>query len=130
MRKVIAVDFDGCLCDNKWPQIGPPNMNVINAALMEQAQGAALILWTCRTGKLLEAAVEFCKQYGLYFDAVNENLPERITEYGGDCRKISADEYWDDRAVLRDAGNPVILPAQVLKHRTPTTREKRLKRID
>ena len=37
---------------------------------------------------------------GLYFDAVNANLPERIAYFGGDCRKISADEYWDDRAVV------------------------------
>ena len=31
-------------------------------------------------------------------DAVNENLPERIEFFGGDCRKVGADVYIDDRA--------------------------------
>lgn len=28
-RKIIAIDFDGCLCENDWPRIGAPNWNVI-----------------------------------------------------------------------------------------------------
>lgn len=104
MRKVIAIDFDGTLCENAWPEIGAPKRDVINRALAEQEAGAALILWTCREGDLLEEAVFACRTWGLYFDAVNENLPERTAEYGNDCRKIGADEYWDDRAVpLRHA---------------------------
>ena len=31
------------------------------------------------------------------FDAVNENLPERIALYNNDCRKIGADYYIDDK---------------------------------
>lgn len=26
---IIAVDFDGTLCENKWPEIGMPNEEVI-----------------------------------------------------------------------------------------------------
>ena len=37
--------------------------------------------------------------HGLRFDAVNENLPENIEFFGNDCRKVWANEYWDDRAV-------------------------------
>ena len=99
MRKAIAIDFDGCLCEDGWPGIGRPNPAVIEAALHEQRKGAALILWTCRSGPLLDDAVRFCRKYGLEFDAVTENLPERIERYGTDCRKISADEYWDDHAL-------------------------------
>lgn len=99
MRKAIAVDFDGCLCEEAWPEIGAPHMDVINAAIAEQRNGAALILWTCRTGELLDKAVLWCKEHGLVFDAVNENLPERLEHYGSESRKVSADEYWDDRAV-------------------------------
>ncbi len=99
MRKAIAIDFDGCLCENTWPGIGSPNMEVIHAALREKEKGAALILWTCREGAKLKAALIFCENLGLTFDAVNANLPERIDFYGSDCRKIGADEYWDDRAV-------------------------------
>lgn len=58
MRKVIAVDFDGTLFENAWPGIGAPRANVIAAALREQQNGAALILWTCRTGEALRAALQ------------------------------------------------------------------------
>lgn len=99
MTKVIAVDFDGTLCENKYPEIGEPNWLVIFAAKAEQEKGAKLILWTCRAGKELAEAVEVAGCWGLTFDAINENLPERIEQYGNDPRKIGADEYWDDRAV-------------------------------
>lgn len=100
MRKIIAIDFDGCLVENRWPEIGEPKQDVINAALREQKNGAALILWTCRTGRRLSEAVTFCHALGLDFDAVNDNLPELVETYGGsNCRKVVATEYWDDRAV-------------------------------
>lgn len=116
MRKAIAIDFDGCLCDNAWPDIGAPHMDVINAAIAEQENGAALILWTCRVGGLLEAAVDWCSSFGLEFDAVNENLPERISAYGNNCRKVNADEYWDDLAVRMPAlPNDPLTPEELLE---------------
>lgn len=60
MKKAIAIDFDGCLCQNAYPGIGSPNWPVINKALAEQDDGAGLILWTCREGKLLQDAVMAC----------------------------------------------------------------------
>ena len=56
-------------------------------------------MWTNREGDLLEAAVEWCKEYGLTFDTINANLPEMIALYHNDCRKINADIYIDDKAV-------------------------------
>lgn len=100
MRKAIAIDFDGCLCENAWPEIGAPNMDVINAARQEKEKGSALILWTCRAGERLGEAVAWCAGFGLVFDAVNANLPERIEHYQTESRKVSADEYWDDAAVV------------------------------
>lgn len=99
MRKVIAIDFDGTLCLNKWPGIGEEKRGVVEMAKREREAGAAPILWTCRGGEQLAEAVAWCRARGLEFDAVNENLPERVALYGGDPRKISADEYWEDRAV-------------------------------
>ena len=29
MKRVIAVDFDGTLCENKYPKIGEPNRELI-----------------------------------------------------------------------------------------------------
>ena len=95
----IAIDFDGTLCEDAWPDIGKPRTEVIQAAKNHKEHGHKLILWTCREGEMLDAALEWCKGYWLEFDAVNANLPERIEAYRNDCRKISADEYWDDKTV-------------------------------
>ena len=95
--KIYAVDFDGTLCDDAWPEIGEPHHDVIDHFKSLREQGHKLILWTCREGKMLSQAIGWCAYHGLYFDAHNANLSERITEYGRDCRKISADYYCDDR---------------------------------
>ena len=97
--KIIAVDFDGCLAVNKWPEVGEPIWKNINRLKEEQANGTKVILWTNRVGEPLEKAVGFCKEHDIHLDAVNENLPEIVEAFGGDCRKVFANEYWDDRAV-------------------------------
>ena len=45
----------------------------------------------------------WCAARGIAFDAVNENLPEIVERFGGDTRKVFADEYLDDKAVLPDS---------------------------
>lgn len=97
--KVIAVDFDGTLCKNRWPNIGEAYNEVINECIRRQAEGDKIILWTCRSGALLDDALLWCLNRGLKFDAVNDNLAENIEKYGNNCRKVWADEYWDDKAV-------------------------------
>ncbi len=99
--RVIAIDFDGCLCADRWPEIGAPHMDTINDAIAERAAGTKLILWTCRVGKLVDDAVVWCARHGLCFDAVNDNVQEIKDKYGTESRKVSADEYWDDRARLK-----------------------------
>lgn len=99
MSRTIAVDFDGVLCVDMWPEIGPAHMDVIEALKERQAGGDRLILWTCRCGPKLVEACAWCREHGLYFDAVNSNLPENIERYQNDCRKVFADEYWDDKAM-------------------------------
>lgn len=99
--RIIAIDFDGCLCKNKWPEIGTENKETIRRAQEERMAGSKLILWTCRRGVQLEEAVTWCKERGLVFDAVNEPVPEMIEQYGKEfSRKVYATEYWDDRAVV------------------------------
>lgn len=97
--KIIAVDFDGTLCGNKWPEIGEANEELIDYLRDRQKNGDKLILWTCRVGDMLQKAVEWCKEKELVFDAINENLPEIIKNFGSDTRKIFANEYIDDRNI-------------------------------
>ena len=99
-NKIIAVDFDGTLCESKYPEIGAPRTDVIERLLQEQREGALVILWTCRRGEDLAAAVYWCAERGIVFEAINENLISIVKKFGGDPRKIYADEYWDDRAVI------------------------------
>lgn len=103
--RVIAVDFDGTLCDNRWPEIGKANRHIINLLIRHQAEGGKVILWTCRCGEMLDQAVMWCMNHGLRFDAINDNLPENIALYGNNCRKVWADEYWDDKSVIVYAGD-------------------------
>lgn len=99
LRKAIAIDFDGCICTNKYPEIGEPNWNVINKAKAEKRKGAGLILWTCREGDLLQEAIKACIEWGLLFDEFNDSLPDWKQAWGNNPRKVGATEYWDDRAV-------------------------------
>lgn len=100
MRKAIAIDFDGCICTDAFPEIGVPNYVVIARALQERRRnGAGLILWTCREGQLLQDAVDACRKWGLTFDAINESLPDWIEAFGTRPRKVGASEYWDDKAI-------------------------------
>ena len=96
---IIAVDFDGTLCEQCWPEIGKPNIRLIGELIYRKSMGDKLILWTCRAGEQLENAVKWCKEYGLVFDSVNDNLPEIVNLYGSNSRKITADIYIDDRSM-------------------------------
>lgn len=102
----IAVDFDGTLVEHEYPDIGKEKLFAFETLRQLQKKGHQLILWTIRTGKELDDAIEFCKKRGIEFYAVNRNFPEE--EYEGDQpRKILADIYIDDRNLggLPDWGN-------------------------
>ena len=99
---IIAVDFDGTLCENKYPDIGEPNTALIQYLIYHQQCGDKIILWTCRKNKPLDNAVQWCKEQGLEFDEVNNNLLEIVNAWGEDTRKICADIYIDDRAYRPD----------------------------
>ena len=103
--RCVAVDFDGTLFEEDYPNIGAPLLRTIEYVKKLKAAGIELILYTNREGKLLEEALSACKEYGIEFDAVNENLKCRTEMYGNDCRKIGADMYIDDKAI-----NPNIDP--------------------
>ena len=96
---IIAIDFDGTLVEDKFPNIGEKRDWVWTRALAAKKAGKKLILWTSRDHNNLEEAVAFCKNEGLEFDAVNENLKEVRALFNNDTRKVYANEYWDDKAI-------------------------------
>lgn len=102
---ILAVDFDGTLVSNKFPEIGEPDWIISGAVKAYREMGWKLILWTCRTDKMLQNAVDFCRNVlNLEFDAVNQNLPEVQEFYGGDTRKVYANMYLDDRSAALFVG--------------------------
>lgn len=95
---ILAVDFDGTLVENEFPGIGQPDHVIAEAVRAYQKIGWKIILWTCRTDEMLQAAVDFCANVlDIRFDAVNDNLPEVKQYFGGNTRKVFANLYWDDR---------------------------------
>lgn len=97
-HRIIGVDFDGTLAISKgtYPEITGEITEIIDYVTEEQAKGAYLILITMREGKELEDAVTWCKQRGLVFDAVNDNLDFRKEFFQNNPRKIFCTEYIDD----------------------------------
>ncbi len=98
---IFGVDFDGTISFGEWPECGPPNRRLIKYLNKRKEKGDKLILWTCREGEDLENAVRFCRDNGLEFDAVNDNIPETIAKYRNNSRKITCDYYIDDRMLKR-----------------------------
>ncbi|MDD6307715.1 MAG: hypothetical protein PUA75_12435 [Clostridiales bacterium] len=96
--QIIAVDFDGTLCIDSYPNIGFPNLPLIFLLKQMKAQDKKIILWTCRCGRYLAEAVNWCENFGLEFDAVNDNVEEIVKKYGSNSRKIYADVYIDDKS--------------------------------
>ena len=94
--KIYAIDFDGTIVTNAWPNIGKPNMELIKFIKEIQAKGDKWILWTMRSGSQLVDAIQYCSAHDLVPDAVNDNLPELIRAYNNNPRKVYADYYIDD----------------------------------
>ena len=96
---IYAVDFDGTLCEDAWPDIGKPNYMLIQILKALRKKGDKVILWTCRMDDRLDEAIAWCKEQDLEFDTVNENLPEIIGQFGTESRKVFADVYIDDKVI-------------------------------
>ena len=93
---IIAVDFDGTIVEHKYPAIGGELLFAFATLKELQKQGHKLILWTYRSGKELTEAVEYCKQNGIEFYAVNKSYPEEVYD-DSISRKVNAEIFIDDR---------------------------------
>ncbi len=96
--KIIAVDFDGTIVEHEYPRIGKEMLFAFSTLKSLQKKGHKLILWTFRDGEYLREAVDYCKQNGLEFYAVNRSYPEEDFDLSI-SRKINADIFIDDRNV-------------------------------
>ena len=97
---VIAVDFDGTIVEHKYPAIGNEIPFATETLRMLAKERHKLILWSVREGHLLDEAVEWCRERGVEFYAVNCDYPEETeTNNNHFSRKLKADLFIDDRNI-------------------------------
>jgi hypothetical protein len=94
---IIAVDFDGTIVEHNYPRIGKEIPFAVDTLKMLQQERHRLILWSVREGTLLEEAVNWCKERGLEFYAVNRDYPEERQDDDNYSRKLKVDLFIDDR---------------------------------
>ena len=95
---LIAVDFDGTIVEHRYPEIGPEIPFAVQTLRMLIAERHKLILWSVREGELLDEAVNWCRERGIEFYAVNRDYPEEtLTNNDHFSRKLKVDLFIDDR---------------------------------
>ena len=95
---IIAVDFDGTIVRHRYPKIGEELPFATETLRMLIREGHRLILWTVREGKLLDEAIEWCRDRGVEFYAINRDFPEEDATGSSFSRKLKADLFIDDRS--------------------------------
>lgn len=99
-RLTLAIDFDGTIVEESWPDIGaikPGAKEVINQLVED---GHYIIIWTMRHGKYRYEAEHFLWMNQISFHKINENHPASFIEYETDTRKVGADIFIDDKNIL------------------------------
>ena len=96
---IIAVDFDGTIVEDKYPQIGKERPFAVATLKQLMKDGHYLILWTVRKGEKLDDAVKWCEDRGIRLFAVNKDYADDELDQLHHSRKIKADLFIDDRSV-------------------------------
>tara|TARA_A100001011_G_scaffold285267_1_gene295781 strand:+ start:85 stop:441 length:357 start_codon:yes stop_codon:yes gene_type:complete len=104
-KLVIAVDFDGTLCQTKFPKIlkqTKKQIELLKNLKKLKKKGHKLILWTCRGDNKkypsLTEAIKWCKSKGLTFNTINKNVKGQ-KKLSGYSPKVMADIYIDDKSI-------------------------------
>ena len=100
IKLTFAVDFDGCITEYNFPEIGkqtPLQKKFLDVLKKLQKKGHKIILWTSRGEPALTEAIEWCKGNGMIFDA--HQINPFFKKISGPSPKIVADYYIDDKAL-------------------------------
>lgn len=92
---IIALDFDGTVVTHEYPYIGE-DIGAVPVLKELTAAGHKLVLFTMRSGKLLDDAVGWFERNGIDLYAINEN-PEQKSWTSS--VKVHANIYIDDCAL-------------------------------
>tara|TARA_R110000796_G_scaffold59008_1_gene135905 strand:- start:1024 stop:1386 length:363 start_codon:yes stop_codon:yes gene_type:complete len=101
MKKlVLAIDFDGTIAELAFPEVGALRKDADKVIRQLYSDGHSIVINTCRSGRHEGMAQDFLEENNIPYHIINSNLPELITLYNADCRKISADIYIDDKCLM------------------------------
>lgn len=94
-KAIIALDFDGTVVTHAYPEVGE---DIGAVAVLKElvAQEDKLILWTMRSGTLLEDAVAWFKKHDIPLWGINENPTQKEWT---ESPKLHADLLIDDSAL-------------------------------
>jgi len=93
---IICVDFDGTMVNHEYPETGEAAPGAVEWCKKLVDAGCHLILWTMRSGKTLQDAVDFFNNNGIELLSVGINpMQHRWTT----SRKCYANLYIDDAAL-------------------------------
>jgi hypothetical protein len=117
---IFAVDFDGTIVQNNYPEIGElrmdephyqyrhedelgkfrpvPSVSSKSVMMLMRERGHTIIIWTCRSGEKRCEMIKYLIMNDIPFDMVNEHSPVMSAMFS-DTRKIFADYYIDDHNV-------------------------------
>ena len=94
-KAIIALDFDGTVVTHAYPEVGE---DIGAVAVLKElvAQEDKLILWTMRSGTLLEDAVAWFKKHDIPLWGINEHPTQKEWT---ESPKLHADLLIDDSAL-------------------------------
>ncbi len=96
INKIICVDFDGTCVIHEYPKIGEDVPNAVNVLNKLNEKQVKIILWTIRSGKFLQDAVNWFVERDIEIWAVNKNPQQR---FWSRSPKAYAPVYIDDAAL-------------------------------
>lgn len=111
MNKRIIIDFDGTICDFKFPDCGPPEPGVKEALLELSDMGFEIAIHSCRTGIYwkdtvdidkrthhIKTIINYMKEHDLYYDVLltDLNMDKPFAEFYIDDRGVSYKGNWPD----------------------------------
>lgn len=109
---IFAIDFDGTIVVDRYPNIGEPIPEAIDTIREIKRLGQKIVIWSCRVEPQFSEMRDFLILNDILFDYINENCPTKISYYNNDTRKIGADYYVDDKIIGQWSWDDVLKIAQ------------------
>lgn len=99
----LGIDFDGTIVTHEFPDIGELLPLALDTLRDFNRLGIKLVLWTVRSGDVLNDAIELLEREGISFVGYNENPAQKSWS---SSPKAYCNMYIDDAAF----GAPLIYP--------------------